>query len=382
MDIINKDAKKFIVVISDLHLGAGQYISGKKNLLEDFYHDNELKNFFNHFNRPSYKEKEIEIIINGDFLDFLAIPYVRFFDDEYWSEEASVEKLELIYEGHTEVFKAINNFLKNPTNQVTYIIGNHDAELVLPKVREKLLSYFDSSIRERFVIIHEKDTYEAAPGIFLQHGHQYEKAHAFDPQKTTQKTQEGNQYLVPAWGSYYCHMVINKYKPEKEYINQIMPIKKYLIHGLVYDTFFTLRFIFATVYYFNMIRFWNLYLKRFKLNVIYKDIKEELILFQNYETLTRRFFKKNESAKLLITGHTHHPSYRLFQDNTTFINTGTWTRIVNLDFSYQINGHRLTFAFIELNDTNYTLDDYDKNVRSRLLEWRGDSSLPYKEFRH
>ncbi len=375
---INPNAEKIIVVISDIHLGAGQYLFGKKNLLEDFFHDTELINFFRYFKSCNQK---VEIIINGDFLDFLAVPYVNFFDDEYWSEAASVEKLKLIYNGHKEVFEAMSDFL-GPDKKITYIIGNHDAELVLPAVRRKLLSFFDPIVRDHLKLVYDEDTYQPAPGVFLQHGHQYERAHIFDPQNTTIKAQDGQEYLIPAWGSYYCYRVLNKYKPEREYINQIMPIKQYLIHGLIFDTFFTLRFMLANVYYFNMIRFWNLYLSKFKLDVILRDIKEELVLFQNYEKLTRKFFHGKEEAKILLTGHTHFARYRAYHDGTTFINTGTWTRLINLDFSYNISGHNLTFALIELEKEDYTLKEFHRKVRSRLLEWSGHSNLPYKEFRH
>ena len=84
---------KTILVISDIHLGAGEIVNGKRNLLEDFHYDKELIEFLDYYSRGFYSEKEVELIINGDFLDFLAVPFVEFFDDEFWSEEAALEKL-------------------------------------------------------------------------------------------------------------------------------------------------------------------------------------------------------------------------------------------------------------------------------------------------
>jgi len=82
------DWKKLVLVISDLHLGAGKQLRGRRNLLEDFHFDNELIDFLNYHSSDEYENKPVELVINGDFLDFLAVPYVEFFDDEFWSEEA------------------------------------------------------------------------------------------------------------------------------------------------------------------------------------------------------------------------------------------------------------------------------------------------------
>ena len=84
-------AKKIIIVISDIHLGAGAIVDGRRNPLEDFHSDKELVDFFDYYSAGIYQHLDVEIIINGDFLDLLAVPYVKYFDDEYWSESASLE---------------------------------------------------------------------------------------------------------------------------------------------------------------------------------------------------------------------------------------------------------------------------------------------------
>jgi len=90
------NVQKVVLVISDLHLGAGKMIKGKRNLLEDFHYDNELVDFLNYYSSGDYQDIEVELVINGDFFDFLAVPYVEFYDDEFWSEKASLAKLKMI----------------------------------------------------------------------------------------------------------------------------------------------------------------------------------------------------------------------------------------------------------------------------------------------
>ncbi len=374
-----EDPKKLILILSDTHLGAGQYIFGQKNILEDFFHDEELIAFFQFYSNNEYEKKEIEVILNGDFIDFATVPFIQYFDDDFWSETATIEKLKLIHKGHKEVFDAMEDFLNTPNKKISYLIGNHDAELILPKVRDKFLSFFSFGNRSKINILWEDQTYSPEKGIFVQHGHQYEKAHNFNPEESILTDKNGERYFLPPWGTYYCHFVVNKFKKERHYINQVTPIRSLLINGLIFDTFLTLRFMLANVYYFAMFRFWSLYLSRFNLKKIFKDIREELVLFENYEQLTRKFFQATPEAKVLINGHTHIPGFRLYNDGTAYINSGTWTKIISLDHS-QKNGYPMTYVLIELNSSDYELKDFQRNVSYDLLEWKGDSRFPYRSY--
>lgn len=53
-----KKSKKCILVISDLHLGAGSEYQGRKNHLEDFHSDTELVDFFNYHSSGEYQSKD------------------------------------------------------------------------------------------------------------------------------------------------------------------------------------------------------------------------------------------------------------------------------------------------------------------------------------
>lgn len=376
---INKN-EKIAIVLSDLHLGAGYYINGQRNLLEDFFYDKELVNFFHYFSSGDYLDAEVEIILNGDFLDFLSTPYVNYYDDMFWSEEAAIEKMKIIKSAHLEVFIAINTFLKCKNKKFVYVVGNHDTEILLPGVQEKFLSFFSEDVREKIILPNSTDHYSPGKGIYITHGHQYERAHDFSPENIILTDAGGKKYVRPTWGSYYVSHIVNKFKLERSYINQIQPIKHFLIHGLLYDTFFTMRFMLANVYYFVMVRFWIFHLLRLDLKKILWDLKEELILFQNYETLTRKFFKENPETKVLLVGHTHHAALRDFQDGTTFVNTGTWTKIISLDFSYHFNGYYLTFAMLNIKKEDYDIKDFNKNVVINLFQWKGDHNLPFEVY--
>jgi len=377
----NKKTKKIILVISDLHLGAGVIYQNRRNPLEDFHSDNELVAFLHYYSSGEYQNKEIELIINGDFLDLLTVPYVKYFDDEYWSEKASLEKLDIIIKAHPEVFAALQSFISSKNKKIVYIIGNHDAELIFESLKVRFLYEFNEQSRKKFLISNELTEYNPAPGIYIQHGHEYEIAHQYDAHDSIVESSKGEKYFVPSWGSYYVTHVINKYKRERDQVNCVRPVKNFLIHGLIFDTFFTLRFMIANIYYFSMVRFLYFYRQKQGWKKFLEMSISELTLFQDYESLTREFFKDRPKAKVLIVGHTHEPTFREFSDGTVFINTGTWTRMVNLDLKHDSSSIQLTFAKIQILKSDYTLQEFDKEVQVDLNCWAPQTSLPYQEFR-
>ena len=378
--------KKTILVISDLHLGAGLIVNKRKNFLEDFHYDKELIEFIEYHASMHYQEREVELIINGDFLDLLAVPFVPYFDDEFWSEKASLDKLKMIINAHQGVFEALRNFLTFPNNRLVYIIGNHDAEFIFESLREYLIDQFSDEDKHKFkILLNTDDVYIPEEGVVLKHGHEYELAHHFDPIKNIATDVDGKKYFIPPWGSYYVTRVINKFKEGRDYINAVRPINKFIINGIIYDFLYTLRFAFANFYYFFMVRFVLIFKQHKKILDVLKLVQKEFQLFQNYEVLTEEFVTQNADVHVLIVGHTHDPIFREYDDGSVFINTGTWTKMYNLDFGKNTYGARLTFARVDvkekvLAEEGEAMDKFD-HLEISLNEWRGKSDLPFKEFR-
>ncbi len=375
------EIEKTIIVISDLHLGAGTYVSNRKNYLEDFHFDKELIEFIQFHSSGHFLDREIELIINGDFFDLLAVPYVKYFDDEFWSENASLDKLKMIISAHRAVMSALNDFLSFPKNKIIYILGNHDSEMILPRLQEYLIDQFSPENKSKFQILtNEESVYIPYEGIYIKHGHEYELAHHFSS-KSIALDDAGNRYFIPPWGSYYVARVINKFKESRDYINQVRPINKFIINGLIYDFLHTVRFILANMTYFFMVRFLLIFkLKRTWLD-IFESVKTEINLFKDYETLTEESVLSNSDLKVLVVGHTHDPIFREYDDGSIFINTGTWTKMYNLDFGKSFNGARLTFAKIDISPKVEDQKRFE-NVFCSLNEWKGKNDFPFIEFRN
>lgn len=366
-----KAAEKTVIVISDLHLSAGITVNGKRNVLEDFHADQELVDFFSYYSSATYSHAHVEIIINGDFLDLLAVPYVNYFDDEYWSEEASLKKLEIILDAHSEVMDSITNFLSKKNKKIVYIIGNHDGEMVFQSLKELFFSRLGTEITDRISIENETLLYSPIDSVYIEHGHNYELAHSFDQMNSIETASNGKRYFIPSWGAYYVTHIINRYKQERDHVNAVRPIKNFIIHGLIFDTFFIIRFLIANAYYFLMVRLLDFKRSKLKLKEILKQASTDLTLFQDYEQLTRSFFMSHPQAKILIVGHTHEPTFNEYADGTTFINTGTWTQMLNLDLNIAQSSEKFTFALIEKNAQSLT---------ASLNVWSPKNNLPYHEF--
>ena len=378
---------KVILVISDLHLGAGEKVKGRRNFLEDFHYDRELVEFLEYYSTGEYAGREIELIINGDLFDLLAVPFVPFFDDEYWSEEASLEKLKIILAAHPQVMRALDRFLSRKGKTVTFIVGNHDAEFVHESLRQHLCRQFKKERRKKFkIVLEENGEYSPVEGVLLQHGHEYEFAHTFDVGKCVvqevEKDGPGRSYFIPPWGSYYVTRIVNKFKEERYYINAVRPIKKAMINGLIYDTLYTVRFIIASTFYFFMVRFINFFQAGKKtVREIVDGLIGELKLFLDLEDSCEVLFERRPEVGCLIVGHTHEPSFRTFVDGRAFINTGTWTDMYYLDWGKGRHSPQLTYAQIDVSPERAKKRDHPLDGLDLALNvWMGVNPGPFREF--
>lgn len=375
-----KKINRTILVISDIHLGAGAYVDGQRNYLEDFHHDEEMVEFLEYYSTGDYLNREVELVINGDLFDLLAVPYVSFYDDEYWSEEAALEKLKMIIAGHPEVIEGFGNFISKKNKKITFIIGNHDAEFVLPALQKHLLEQFSEIHRSKFDIkLNSEGEYFPVEGVLIKHGHEYEVAHYFHPEDSLQEDESGRRYFIPPWGSYYVTRIINKFKEERSHVNAVRPIKRFIINGFIYDPLFTIRFGLANAFYFLMVRFIHLFKLDRGIGPVIESALAELELWRDYEQLTQDFIQERDDVKALIVGHTHDPIFRPYADGSIFINTGTWMKMYNLDFGKPSHGAHLTYAQIDVRDRTEQQRPFE-HLEIVLNEWQGVNHLPFQEF--
>ena len=128
-------------IVSDLHLGGRESFQIFGSTLELVWLINQVAGI------P--KPGTHGLLINGDFIDFLAEePSVQFDPD------GAVAKLDGVWQRFEPVFAALQGLLKTPHRLLIVNLGNHDLELALPWVRAHLterLANGDEAARARLV---------------------------------------------------------------------------------------------------------------------------------------------------------------------------------------------------------------------------------------
>ncbi len=370
-------SNQFKVVISDCHLSAGRYFEGKYNPHEDFFFDQEMVEFFEYFSTGDYKDGpdgpvSVELIINGDYLDFLNVPFLGEFEEGI-TEEIALAKLEAILNGHPRVMAALRKFASNPNKTITYLVGNHDAELMFEKVRERIIRLWDPDSNypsEKVRIITETDRLRYEGGLEIRHGNQFEASNQLDLEKPFQQLPNGSRVLNIPWGSIYVLKIINRLKWERANLDKIRPIKVFAIAGLVFDPVFTFRYLFLSMFYFLKTRIFGRMENRFRLKQTLKMISQEGTFFQDLEREAREVLRESSDIHTIVFGHTHLPMHRVYENGRQYLNSGTWTKMVYLDWRSIGEPVRKTFVLIHLKDGE---------IKAELNQWVGQK-MPFQPY--
>ncbi len=369
---------RFKLVISDCHLSAGRFFEGRANPYEDFKFDQELCDMLAYFSSGEFGEKngipvEVELFINGDFLDFLNVPFQGEFEEAI-TESLALFKLEAIIQGHPQVMAALKRFASLPGKRIRYLIGNHDADLFFPKIQQRITELWDPEGRypsPRVEVIAYTDRVGIEGGIEIHHGNQFEAVHVLNFDQPILRSFLDEPVLNLPWGSFYVLKIINRLKGKREFIDKVRPVKVFVLFGLILDPWFTLQFVALSVFYFIQTRFFFSPKRRASWKTTAKIIQEETDFMLDLERPARRLLDSREDLKTVIFGHTHKPMHKIYPDGKQYLNTGTWTKMINLDWRSLGQQFCLTFAFIRLEDGGV--------AHCELRQWQGIQG-PYKTF--
>ena len=369
--LLRNRPKKIKLVTSDMHLSAGVIYEGKPNPYEDFFYDQEFVGFLRFFSTGDFAEGcEVELILNGDVLDFLNVPIDGEFPEEI-TEEMAIRKLKAILAGHPEVVEALKAFCAKPKKRIIYNVGNHDPEFFFPAVRRLFCETIGGSDwhADKIWVNAETEYLEYPEGIEVHHGNQFEAVHMMNFRQPLITENVTEPILSIPWGTTFVLKIINRVKWEREYVDKVKPIKIFILFGLFTDTLFILKFMLLSAFYFLRTRFvYNPKRKATIWNTL-RIMQEEITPFHGLEDDARAILDQKPHANIVIFGHTHGAMQQRYRDGKVYINTGTWTRMVNLDLRHLGQTVRLTFALVE----------YDEKgaPTATLQEWVGEHA-PHK----
>jgi len=229
---------KRLVTISDLHISAEP--------LDDF--DGEIESKFSGFlSELGLGSAQVELVINGDFLDFVqAPPYEGEALESFssaeglplcFTEKQSLEKLEAIYKAHPGVFSGLRAFLAaKPGNQITLLPGNHDADLFWSGVQASLQQKIGVADRFR---IHNERVYKppSFPGLWIEHGHQFDKINSFFLDRfecwslqnpPVFKDKRGRLRLFCCLGTRFMIRFLNRLDKDYPYVDNVKPFGRFV----------------------------------------------------------------------------------------------------------------------------------------------------------
>lgn len=347
--------KKIKLVISDLHLGKGRILeNGDANSLEEFYFGDKLVEFIHYYSTGIYADHEVEIIINGDFLNFLQVDFRQHFLSVI-TESVALEVLKSIVQGHPRVFRALADFAARPKNVLTYVIGNHDQAMLWPACRAYFNSVVGASVRFKNIIYF-------FDGIHIEHGHMHEAANRLDPKKFFLKKDLAEPILNLPFGSYFFVELVLKIKEKYPHVDKIRPFSKMVKWAFFNETTLMLKSLVSLMFFLVKTVFVKDPRRHWPLKRILQIILESAV-FPDLSDSARKILT-DDRVHTVIFGHTHVYQYRQWTGRKEYFNTGTWTEITSLDVVSLGKITKLTYVLIE-----YPEDG--ARPRSRLKEWRG-----------
>lgn len=210
-----------LFIISDLHLGGAPATKGKPSFqMCGLIGQKRLAAFIRYAAAQKTETQKVELLINGDFVDFLAEePFTPFTD----SDEEATRKLANIMKNNSEVFDALHEFVVSG-NRLTIALGNHDIELSLPGPRSALLDRLGSGPVE---LVYDNQAIVRGP-VLVEHGNRYDGWNVVEHNllrevRSRISRKETPPEFTPPAGSELVANVMNKIKKEYPFIDLLKP---------------------------------------------------------------------------------------------------------------------------------------------------------------
>jgi UDP-2,3-diacylglucosamine pyrophosphatase LpxH len=208
-----------VIVISDLHLGGA--------IPAMMSHAMELAAFINDLPLRLQGEEALELVIAGDFIDFLAIALNN--QHEAWTDSPgrAVDKLNLAMHGQdAPVYKALGGFVQSG-HRLTVMVGNHDLEMAIPAVQQAFCENVGVS-RHQIIFVDDGQAWRVGNAL-VEHGNRYDGANLNDWQGLRATISAWSRGEVPpnpldvSAGSQIVEQVVNPLKRRYPFIDILQP---------------------------------------------------------------------------------------------------------------------------------------------------------------
>lgn len=342
-------------MVSDFHLGTGRYgPDGRRNHLEDFFFDEHFVEFLEYHRTGEFHDAQVELIINGDFLNLLQLSEVAP-EGDLFTEKVCLDMVERVFAGHEKMFDALAHFAQSPGRSVVIVVGNHDAGLLFDAVRARVGERIGDSVKF-FIEAYDFD------GVHIEHGNQFDVLNAFDPKKLFLTRGLPEPVVNLPWGSHYLIDVMTREKARRPHLDKVVPYGRFIRWAFVHDTWWMLGLTVRSIVFFFKSVLVPIPWRRFH----FVDLLRRIFSYSPSSSLEREARRCMEQGGFdtVIFAHTHVPIYREYGGQRVYVNTGTWNHVTSLDIGSLGRLVKLTYAFLEWED------DTDRWV-PHLREWKG-----------
>jgi len=183
---------------------------------------------------------EAALLINGDFIDFLAEDLPRAFDPD----GVAVKLARVLTDpAFKPVFQALSELLATPRRRLIINLGNHDLELALPWVREQLSAALcgqDAAARQRLLWVTDGTGVRLQVGgasVLCLHGNEIDAWNVTDHEKLRRIARDRQYGLateawVPNAGAQLVVEIMNDIKAKYPFVDLLKPETQAVIPAL------------------------------------------------------------------------------------------------------------------------------------------------------
>ena len=309
---------KLSLIFSDTELGSG---TKTDDLIEEELLYSTIRKHF-----KDTKKYPTELVLNGDIFDFIKCPYKRKYP-RHITEKISLYRLERIIKAHPGFFKVLQKFLEqDKRTKIIFIIGNHDFDIIFPKIQERIKQEISEKNKERIIFAGFEYTDNK---IHFEHGSQLDPIFKVDPEKIIYGTPKivNNPILLVPWGYSAIYDFFIQLKEEFPLLERLFPKKDVLS---TFPKSFRKKLVTHSVFYlfksffYTQFKHWDDQLYRFTPYEFYYFVTS--LFRKQFELLIIDKAKKKiakKKCKVLAVGHNHGENiYKL--KNSLILNTGSW----------------------------------------------------------
>jgi UDP-2,3-diacylglucosamine pyrophosphatase LpxH len=214
-----------VYIISDLHLGGVYGVTSSPNSrgFRICTHSSALTDFVNSL---AAQDSKVELVINGDMVDFLAEQEFAPFTAD---PAEACAKLQAIVGRDQPFFDALTNFL-NRNHRLAILLGSHDTELCMPPVRRKLREILGVQPDHDYELISNGEAYRIGEAL-IEHGNRYDDWNVVNYNAlrrigslmSRDQPLTGDDQFDPPAGSKMVAWVINLIKQDYKFIDLLKP---------------------------------------------------------------------------------------------------------------------------------------------------------------